>query len=150
MENIIYFQSMFFLSYPCIYFLMLWIFLHFIIYFIKFSFKSVVLFLSVCFLCLSSSVMWIWTNNLNVLRFISFYLNFYFYIVFGYFQIRLRTHYEDPSITLDLVSCQFSFHYSFESLAQAECMLQNAAECLQPGGFFIGTMPDANEIMSVL
>ncbi|XP_075212734.1 RNA guanine-7 methyltransferase [Lycorma delicatula] len=65
-------------------------------------------------------------------------------------KVRLRTHYKDPSISLDLVSCQFSFHYSFESLAQAECMLQNAAECLQPGGFFIGTMPDANEIMARL
>lgn len=65
-------------------------------------------------------------------------------------KMRLRTNYKDPSITLDLVSCQFSFHYSFESLSQAECMLQNAAECLQPGGYFIGTMPDANEIMARL
>lgn len=51
---------------------------------------------------------------------------------------------------LDLVSCQFAFHYSFESLPQAECMLRNASECLQPGGFFIGTMPDANEIIARL
>ena len=38
----------------------------------------------------------------------------------------------------DIVSCQFAFHYSFESEAQAECMVKNAAECLRPGGFFIG------------
>lgn len=60
---------------------------------------------------------------------------------------RLREKYRDPSIELNLVSCQFAFHYCFESLKQAECMIQNAAECLRPGGYFIGTMPDANDIM---
>ena len=60
---------------------------------------------------------------------------------------RLREKYKDPTIELNLVSCQFAFHYSFESIRQAECMLRNAAECLKTGGFFIGTMPDANEIM---
>ena len=63
------------------------------------------------------------------------------------FQVRLREKYRDPSLELDLVSCQFSFHYCFESLPSAECMLRNAAECLRPGGFFIGTIPDAYEIM---
>lgn len=48
---------------------------------------------------------------------------------------------------LDLVSCQFSFHYSFESLPQVECMLQNAAECLRTGGYFIGTIPDSADII---
>ncbi|KAK7865111.1 hypothetical protein R5R35_014642 [Gryllus longicercus] len=65
-------------------------------------------------------------------------------------KVRLREHYKDPSIALDLVSCQFAFHYCFESYLQAECMLRNASECLRPGGFFIGTIPDANEIMSRL
>ncbi|XP_067002666.1 mRNA cap guanine-N7 methyltransferase [Anabrus simplex] len=65
-------------------------------------------------------------------------------------KVRLRERYKDPSIQLELVSCQFAFHYCFESLPQAECMLQNASECLKPGGYFIGTMPDANEIMSRL
>ncbi|XP_031634657.1 mRNA cap guanine-N7 methyltransferase-like [Contarinia nasturtii] len=60
---------------------------------------------------------------------------------------RLREKYKDPSIRLQLVSCQFAFHYCFESLTQAECMIRNAAECLQPGGYFIGTIPDANDIM---
>ena len=46
----------------------------------------------------------------------------------------------------DIVSCQFAFHYSFESEAQAECMVKNAAENLKPGGFFIGTTPDAEVI----
>ncbi|XP_054283068.1 mRNA cap guanine-N7 methyltransferase isoform X2 [Macrosteles quadrilineatus] len=61
---------------------------------------------------------------------------------------RLREQYKDVSLQLDLVSCQFSFHYSFESLPQAECMLRNASECLRPGGYFIGTMPDANDIVT--
>ncbi|XP_001655637.2 mRNA cap guanine-N7 methyltransferase-like [Aedes aegypti] len=60
---------------------------------------------------------------------------------------RLREKYRDPSIDLHLVSCQFAFHYCFESLKQAEFMLKNAAECLKEGGYFIGTIPDANEIM---
>jgi mRNA (guanine-N7-)-methyltransferase len=48
---------------------------------------------------------------------------------------------------IDLVSCQFAFHYSFESLAQAECMLKNASESLRSGGYFIGTIPNANELV---
>lgn len=60
---------------------------------------------------------------------------------------QLRTKYRDPSIKLHLVSCQFAFHYSFESFKQADCMFKNAAECLEEGFYFIGTMPDANEIM---
>ena len=49
-----------------------------------------------------------------------------------------------------MVSCQFSFHYCFESLPQAECMLMNASECLKPNGLFIGTLPNANEIVKRL
>lgn len=60
---------------------------------------------------------------------------------------RLREKYKDPSIELNLVSCQFAFHYCFESLKQAECMIRNAAECLRTGGYFIGTIPDAKDIM---
>ncbi|XP_058060441.1 mRNA cap guanine-N7 methyltransferase [Anopheles bellator] len=60
---------------------------------------------------------------------------------------QLRTKYEDPSMKLNLVSCQFAFHYSFETFKQADCMLKNAAECLEEGFYFIGTIPDANEIM---
>ena len=42
------------------------------------------------------------------------------------------------------------YHYSFESLPQAEQMMRNAAENLKPGGYFIGTTPDANDIMYVI
>ncbi|TRY75552.1 hypothetical protein TCAL_06387 [Tigriopus californicus] len=61
---------------------------------------------------------------------------------------RLIDVYEDPDTYFDLVSCQFAFHYCFESLPQAERMLQNAAERLKKGGFFIGTTPDANDIVN--
>ncbi|XP_013111340.2 mRNA cap guanine-N7 methyltransferase [Stomoxys calcitrans] len=64
--------------------------------------------------------------------------------------VRLRERFKDPSLKLNLVSCQFAFHYSFESLTQADCMVRNAAECLQPGGYFIATIPDAYEIMKRL
>ncbi|XP_059060469.1 mRNA cap guanine-N7 methyltransferase [Achroia grisella] len=60
----------------------------------------------------------------------------------------LRDKYSDPSINFDLVSCQFGLHYSFESLSQARRMLTNISECLRPGGYFFGTIPDAYEIIS--
>lgn len=60
----------------------------------------------------------------------------------------LRDKYRDPSIKFDLVSCQFGLHYSFESISQAQRMLTNISECLRPGGYFFGTIPDANEIVA--
>lgn len=60
----------------------------------------------------------------------------------------LRDKYTDPSISFDLVSCQFGLHYSFESLSQARRMLTNISECLRPDGYFFGTIPDAYEIVS--
>ncbi|XP_018331588.1 mRNA cap guanine-N7 methyltransferase [Agrilus planipennis] len=69
------------------------------------------------------------------------------YIAADCTKIRLREKYQDPSMKLDLVSCQFAFHYSFESLKQAECMLHNAAECLSAGGYFIGTILDSNHLL---
>jgi len=63
---------------------------------------------------------------------------------------RISSLYKHKNILFDLVSCQFVFHYSFESLPQAECMLRNASENLRLGGYFIGTMPDAFDIVSRL
>lgn len=60
----------------------------------------------------------------------------------------LRDKYKDPSINFDFVSCQFGLHYSFESLSQARRMLTNISECLKPGGYFFGTIPNAYEIVS--
>ena len=63
---------------------------------------------------------------------------------------RAREFYKNPEQEFDLVSCQFAFHYCFESLPQADCMLRNASESLRKGGFFIGTTPDAFDIMARL
>jgi len=63
---------------------------------------------------------------------------------------RARDFYKNSDQEFDLVSCQFAFHYCFESLPQADCMLRNASENLRKGGFFIGTTPDAHDIMARL
>jgi len=63
---------------------------------------------------------------------------------------RARDFYKDPEVQFDLVSCQFALHYCFESLPQAECMLRNASENLRKGGFFVGTTPDAQDLMARL
>lgn len=53
----------------------------------------------------------------------------------------------DPEMSFDVCSCQFVYHYSFETQQQADMMLRNACERLRPGGFFIGTTPDAYELV---
>ena len=63
---------------------------------------------------------------------------------------QINTLYQDSNIEFDLVSCQFAFHYCFESLPQAECMLQNISNNLRKGGYFIGTTPNSDDIMSRL
>uniref|UniRef100_A0A672MZI8 mRNA cap guanine-N(7) methyltransferase n=1 Tax=Sinocyclocheilus grahami TaxID=75366 RepID=A0A672MZI8_SINGR len=56
----------------------------------------------------------------------------------------------DPELRFDVCSSQFVCHYSFESEQQADTMLRNACERLRPGGFFIGTTPDAYEMVKRL
>lgn len=51
-------------------------------------------------------------------------------------------------VMFDIISCQFAFHYSFESLDQAECILRNVSESLKPGGYFIGTIPNSNDLVA--
>lgn len=43
----------------------------------------------------------------------------------------------------DVVSCQFAMHYAFESETRAKDFLGNVSYKLRPGGYFIGTTPDA-------
>ena len=64
-----------------------------------------------------------------------------------FFQEQLADKYQDKDLQFDLTSCQFSFHYSFESYAQADVMLKNACDRLKVGGFFIGTIPNGYELM---
>ncbi|KAM6973659.1 mRNA cap guanine-N(7) methyltransferase [Aplochiton taeniatus] len=54
---------------------------------------------------------------------------------------------KDPDMLFDMCSCQFVYHYSFETEKQAHMMLRNACDRLRPGGFFIGTTPDAYELV---
>ena len=49
----------------------------------------------------------------------------------------------------DVVSLQFCMHYAFESEAKARTMLRNVTAWLRPGGVFIGTVPDAKQLMCV-
>lgn len=59
----------------------------------------------------------------------------------------ILSYFRDPSSKVQITSCQFAFHYCFESFEQANVMIRNASSCLEEGGFFICTIPDANEIM---
>ncbi|KAI0747663.1 mRNA capping enzyme-domain-containing protein [Daedaleopsis nitida] len=50
----------------------------------------------------------------------------------------------------DVVSMQFCMHYAFESEAKARTMLENVATWLRPSGMFIGTIPNAKQLMDHL
>lgn len=63
---------------------------------------------------------------------------------------RLKDKYINGDMQFNIVSCQFSFHYCFESLPQAKTMIKNASESLKPGGYFIGTTTNCYEIMKRL
>ena len=65
-------------------------------------------------------------------------------------QVRLRDEYINPGRRFHITSCQFSLHYSFESFEKATMMLRNACENLRPGGYFVGTTVDSNELMYVI
>lgn len=60
---------------------------------------------------------------------------------------RLSDSYEPSDRQFDLASCQFALHYSFASEERAFQFLRNATERIRPGGYFIGTLPDAHQIM---
>ncbi|KAJ7489906.1 mRNA capping enzyme-domain-containing protein [Mycena galericulata] len=50
----------------------------------------------------------------------------------------------------DVVSMQFCMHYAFESIQKARCMLENVTHWLRPGGVFIGTIPNADQLLQNL
>ena len=49
----------------------------------------------------------------------------------------------------DAVSMQFCMHYAFESASKVQCMLSNVSRWLRPGGVFIGTIPNAEQLLYV-
>jgi len=59
-------------------------------------------------------------------------------------------HYLHPSLSFDVVSCQFAFHYCFKSEEDARRMIENVTDRLRPGGYFVGTLPDARVLVSKL
>ncbi|KAI0648227.1 mRNA capping enzyme-domain-containing protein [Trametes meyenii] len=50
----------------------------------------------------------------------------------------------------DVVSMQFCMHYAFENETKARTMLKNVATWLRPGGVFVGTIPNAKQLMDQL
>ncbi len=49
--------------------------------------------------------------------------------------------------SFDVVSMQFCMHYAFESEAKVRCMLSNVTRWLRPGGVFVGTIPNAEQLL---
>jgi len=54
---------------------------------------------------------------------------------------------ELDDVWFDVVSCQFAFHYCFETEARTRMMLENVSTRLKPGGWWIGTTTDANVLV---
>ena len=54
------------------------------------------------------------------------------------------------SLEYDLVSSQFAINYLTASEAKFRAFLGNVAENLKPGGYFVGTIPDANILVKKL
>ena len=50
----------------------------------------------------------------------------------------------------DVVSMQFCMHYAFESSQKARCMLRNVSQYLRKGGVFLGTIPNADQLLYAL
>ena len=56
----------------------------------------------------------------------------------------------DPAIGFDLVSCQFAFHYAFATEERLRTALSNITKRLEPGGFFLGTTPNALRLVRLI
>jgi mRNA (guanine-N7-)-methyltransferase len=65
------------------------------------------------------------------------------------FRVDLARHLP-AGLCFDVVSCQFALHYSFESEAAARGLLANAAARLRPGGWLVGTVPNADALYGLL
>ena len=55
-----------------------------------------------------------------------------------------------PDPSFDLVSCQFSLHYFFETEAMLDTLIANINTVLAPGKHFIGTCFDGEKVVSLL
>ncbi|KAG9318424.1 mRNA capping enzyme-domain-containing protein [Chiua virens] len=57
---------------------------------------------------------------------------------------------ERLSQPFDVVSMQFCMHYAFETSQKTRCMLRNVSQYLRKGGVFIGTIPNADQLLERL
>ncbi|GAA5891535.1 hypothetical protein JCM5296_004246 [Sporobolomyces johnsonii] len=57
---------------------------------------------------------------------------------------------QDVARPFDIVSMQFCMHYAFENEHKARRMLENVSRYLKPGGVFLGTIPDASNLLDKL
>lgn len=56
---------------------------------------------------------------------------------------------EKLSSPFDVVSMQFCMHYAFENEQKARIMLENVSRWLRPGGIFVGTIPNSEQLLYV-
>ena len=63
---------------------------------------------------------------------------------------KLRRFYGLCKTGVDVVSCQFSFHYFFENMAKLDVFLRNVSDNLKDGGRFVGTCFDGKKIFNDL
>ena len=52
-----------------------------------------------------------------------------------------KNMWEFPVTHCNIVSCQFSLHYAFESEEKADATICNISNCLEKGGLLLGTIP---------
>lgn len=52
--------------------------------------------------------------------------------------------------TFHLISCQFAFHYAFESEIKLQNTLQTLSTIIRPGGIFMLTIPDGTKLQDML
>lgn len=62
----------------------------------------------------------------------------------------VNEHLAPLRLEYDLVSSQFSINYLTATEAKFRAFLRNVSENLKPGGYFIGTIPDANVLVKKL
>jgi mRNA (guanine-N7-)-methyltransferase len=51
---------------------------------------------------------------------------------------------------MDVVSCQFAIHYLFSSVETLTSFVQNVSALLKPGGVFVGTFMDGEQVIKAL
>ncbi|PVU85361.1 hypothetical protein BB560_007047 [Smittium megazygosporum] len=80
------------------------------------------------------------TTRYSTMKFKSFDAKFYTLDCFKY---TISSVIEPEDYKADVVSAQFCIHYAAESEAQFRMLLKNVSDHLRPGGYFIGTTPNA-------